>query len=140
MARCSGQLWNFEDILSKPLCRDEYLVSVIVLVVGILFGATIGFIAVPEWEAAMVCALLSVPGGLSAGALTVVFQRQSGKAGPAEMLRHIPSFALILTSVVVVAALQQAIPSLLIRSILLTVIAVVVTTVVNFCRRRKGRY
>ena len=69
-----------DSSLRKPLDLQAFRLIATFCLIGMLFGATIGFIAVPRWDAAIVGALLAIPGGLFGGALAVFFSTpQSNK-------------------------------------------------------------
>ena len=76
-----------------PLNKDAFHMLAIVGVLGFLLGATIGFLAVPQWKGAFVGAVLSIPGSLFAGVLSILFQWHIPTKRPS-LLRMISSFAM----------------------------------------------
>jgi MFS family permease len=120
--------------LCKPLNKDEYRVLGIVAVLGPLVGAVIGFIAVPRWDAALIVAILSIPGGLLAGALSIALRRygaarQSETAKRPTTLRG-ATLALVLLAAITVV-LNYTTPSRLIRTIEFVTVAGAVFTIIR---------
>ena len=74
--------------LNSPLDKSEYRTLLVVGIRGVLFAAILGFLAVPghRWEAALVVALLAVPGCLLAGVICIWRNRRTADGG--EMIRH----------------------------------------------------
>ena len=58
--------------------KDKYCALGTLGVLGVLFGAAMGFIAVPTWGCAMMAAILAIPGALVAGVLYVLQRRRHG--------------------------------------------------------------
>jgi hypothetical protein len=93
----------------KPLGKDEYLAVGLVAVLGTVLGATIGYIAVPRWDAALVVAMLSLPGGLFAGALAVLLLRRRKAVERPTSLRAAVGFLLGIALLVAVYCATQSI-------------------------------
>lgn len=62
------------SLLRKPLNKDDYRALGVVGVLGVLFGAALGFVAVPRWECAAITAILAIPGSLFGGVLYILLK------------------------------------------------------------------
>jgi hypothetical protein len=69
-------------VFRKPLDKGDFRVIAAVGVLGVLFGAALGFAAVPRWGMAAVGALLALPGSLFGAALSVVIGRAKQQMHP----------------------------------------------------------
>ena len=63
---------EFSRLLRKPLNKDDYRAIGVVGILGVLFFAALGFVAVPTWQGAALGAILAIPGSLFAGVLHVL--------------------------------------------------------------------
>ena len=97
---------------------------------GILVGATLGFIAVPRWDVAIVGAILAIPGGLLAGALAVFLQRKTAKQ------QSMSGSAIMLGLIIVMTAIHLAIPSDIVRCIVLAIVGAAITWASKYYRRK----
>ncbi|MBM81838.1 MAG: hypothetical protein CMJ78_14780 [Planctomycetaceae bacterium] len=122
-----------------PLNKDAFHMLAIVGVLGFLLGATIGFLAVPQWKGAFVGAVLSIPGSLFAGVLSILFQWHIPTKRPS-LLRMISSFAIIAVLIAAMVGLQQLIPSLFLRSIVVATVAYLIAAAFHHYRGKRGGY
>lgn len=128
-------LTDLLNLLRKPLNKDEYRAVGIVGVLGVLFGAALGFIAVPRWECAAMTAIFFIPGSLFAGVLSILLQRLRLEKGVDTS--RVVVWKVLLLIVGVLMGLRHMIPSLLWRVVLLSVVSIVISITRTYLQRRK---
>lgn len=127
--------------LRKPLDSHEWRVFGVFAVIGVLFAAMMGFIAVPTWGSALIGAVLGIPAGLLVGVQQVLWRRQHG---PVDWSR-IRMVRSLLITVGVLAGMWlgwHCLPRALFVSIILVAgVLSAVSTVLQFVQdRRKGKH
>jgi len=127
--------------LREPINRAEYRVLGTITVLGALLGATIGYIAVARWDAALVIATLSIPGSMLGGLVAVLslrWQRATKRPEAAKRLTVPQAIFVLVIGVAIVVALQHVIPSLWIR-VTVYCVAGAVYRIVRYVYQRKRK-
>ena len=137
MTRFFAWAYGVVNDLRKPLNKDGYRVLGMVAVLVALSAATIGFIVVPRWEFALICAILSLPGSLFAGMLSILWLQRQRAARRRDMRWMISGVAMLLVAIGAMRGLHYALPSALAQIIVITV-AVAVITIARHVWRNSG--
>jgi hypothetical protein len=112
--------------LRTPINKDGYRILAMVAVLVALLAATTGFIVIQSWEFALTCAILSLPGGLFAGVLSILWFRRHRAAWRRDARTNIASFAILLVAFGAMHGLSKIIPSLLVQLVVVTAAVVVI--------------
>ncbi len=138
MTRVSAELSDHQSPSRQPLNKNELRVVAWVCCLGIVFGAVVGYLVVPQWDLALACGLLAVPGGLLAGALAVALQRR-GVGEQTTTRQKIVSLSFIALVVAAEIGLQSIVPSMTTRLLILTFVPACIAAAYRLYKRITAR-
>lgn len=123
--------------LRKPIGSEGYRILAAFVMIGMLIGGALGYLAVPSWEVAMITAVLAISGGLLGGTLVILLQNASTRKSRGAV-PTIVALTAILVATGVVIAVRSFIASDWIRGLVLSVTASITIAVLRMYRQRRS--
>ncbi len=137
MTRSCAWLYSVVNELRTALKKEGYGELVIAIVLGAILVGSLGFIAVLRWEAALIFAVMSIPGGLLAGVTSVLSRHRHPEVQRPSVRKVILRFLIILAWIDANAALARSV-SFVVYLIIAIPANSVIARIVRVYRRRRG--